>query len=69
MPKKGDTVLYTCEFDADSSYSPNVGPALVTKVNADGSLDLAIFVLNGQFFKCAVMQGQPGDRMTWHPKE
>lgn len=68
MPQKGDIVLYVCEFDADPSYSPNVGPAIVTKVNDDGSLDLAVSVMNGQFFKLNIQKGEATMRETWHPK-
>lgn len=68
MPKVGDMVIYTMEFDSDKSYSPNVGAALVTKVNSDGSLDLAVFALNGMFYKFDVKQGAVGAREFWSPK-
>lgn len=68
MSDKGSMVLYVAEFDADTSYSPNIGPAIVTKVNADGTLDLVVFVLNGMFYKEGVKQGEPTERMTWHLK-
>lgn len=69
MPGQGDFVLYVCEFDADTSVSPNVAPALVTKVNANGSLDLNVFFLNGMFMKQNVSQDDGSKkRETWFPK-
>lgn len=68
MPKVGDTVVYCMEFDADESYSPNIGPALVTKVNKDGSIDLVIFAENGMFFKENILKGEVGERMKWTVK-
>jgi hypothetical protein len=64
----GDIVIYVDEFDADTSYSPNIGPAIVTKINSPGNLDLAVFSLNGFFYKTGVVQGEPTERRTWHPK-
>lgn len=67
--KVGDIVIYTMEFDSDLSYTPNVGPSVIAKINQDGSLDLAVFALNGLFYKLSVQQGLPGVRQTWHEKE
>lgn len=64
----GNIVLYVDEFDSDKSYSPNMGPALVTKVHSNGELDLAVFAQNGMFFKTQVKQGAVDERRTWHPK-
>lgn len=69
---KGDIVLYVAHFDADpSDGSPNICPALVTQVNASGSLDLRVFFLNGDFSKQSVEQGTAPDeanRGKWIPK-
>lgn len=68
--KKGDVVLYVDKFDADESDgSPNVSPAIVTEVNKDGTLDLAVFFLNGLFYKNNAKEGLPEERGTWHVKE
>lgn len=70
----GDMVLYTDEFDADTTQTPNVSAAMISKVYADGTtLDLTIFVQNGIFFKTGVPQdtaaaGSTPTRGTWHPK-
>lgn len=67
---KGDIVLYTDMFDADTSESPNINPAIVVKVNeSDGSLDLVVFFINGSFYKADVQKGSPITRGTWHPRD
>lgn len=63
--KQGDMVIYVCEFDADDSYSPNLAPGIVTKVNNDGTLDLMVFFMNGSFMKLNCKEGCPNERMTW----
>jgi len=68
MPKQGDIVIYIMEVDTDDSYSPNTGPAIVTKVNGDFSLDLMVFSMNGSFFKQGVKKGDSVTRETWYPK-
>lgn len=66
---KGDIVLYTCHFDADvNDETPNVCPAVVTKANADGSLNLYVLFVNGNFTKLGVKQGAAGERETFHLK-
>lgn len=66
--KKGSTVLYVALFDADKSETPNINPAIVTKVQADGSLDLVVHSINGVYFK----EGAPNSeddksvRGSWH---
>jgi len=66
MPKKGDTVFFVDLFDYDLSETPNVHPAIVTKVRSDGSLDLFVMFMTGTFHKTAVPQGAPDQRGTWH---
>ena len=68
-PKKGDIVLYVCEFDSDSSYSPNVLPGIVVKVNLDDTLDLVVHGINVEFYKEGVKRDDIKSRQTWHPKE
>lgn len=70
MPSKGDVVLYVCLFDADESESPNINPATVTKVQADGTLDLVVHSINGTYFKeGAKKSSDKSERGTWHPKD
>lgn len=64
--KKGMIVLYTEMFDADQSESPNVGPAIVTRVHPDDVLDLTVFFMNGFFLKSNIHKGEPSERGTWH---
>lgn len=66
MPTKGSMVLYTCHFDADASESPNICPAVVTKILANGNLDLFVMFQNGSFTKLDCPHGSPGVRETWH---
>lgn len=72
QPTKGDIVLYTDVFDYDTSETPNVHPAVVTKAHADGTLDLCVFFMTGQFHKTKVPQGSETSglpaRGTWQPK-
>lgn len=68
--KIGDIVQYVMEFDADKSYTPNVGPAIVTKVLPDSAgkmtvLDLWIMFPQGFFIKLQVPQGDGTARETW----
>jgi hypothetical protein len=69
--KVGSVVSYVMEWDSDTSYSPNIGPAIVTKINDDGmsgvgnTLDLVVFAMNGMFYKFSAKEGDPKTRMTW----
>lgn len=69
MPKRGDIVFYTDRFDSEAGETPNVSPALVVDVNADESLNLTVFFMNGSFWRTNVKKGDPSQRSTWHPKE
>lgn len=62
--KLADTVIYTNAYGTPSTESA----AIVTGVNADGTLNLACFYLNEIFFRLGVPQGNPGQKDTWHPK-
>lgn len=70
MPSKGDVVLYVCLFDADTSESPNINPATVTKIQSDGSVDLVVHSINGTYFKEGAKKSEDKTaRGTWHTKE
>jgi hypothetical protein len=64
--KVGDKCIYVMEFDSDTSYTPNIGPAIVAKVNSNGNPDLVVLTLNGIFFKANVLLGSPTQRSTYH---
>lgn len=58
--KVGDMVVYVDYFDADDSYSPNIGPAIVTKVHPNTPLvDLCVFSQNGVFYKLGCKESMP----------
>jgi hypothetical protein len=64
----GNVVLYTEQFDSDKSELPNIVPAIVVRGHADNVVDLAVFFLNGMFYKLNVPVGAPDVRGTWHPR-
>lgn len=65
-PKMGSVVIYVHKVDDSPEPVPNVSPAMVTKVNADNSLNLVVFFYSGTFFVHNVVKGCAEYRGTWH---
>lgn len=72
----GRIVHYTNLGDRDGKYPPEVQAALITKVNADGTVALHIFYPTGQFDMAAVQftDAAAGSEMargkwTWPARE
>lgn len=62
-PSVGRIVHYTNLGDRDGKYPPEIQAALITGVNADGSVALHVFYKTGQFdmpaVECAQKPGMP----------
>lgn len=63
--QKGSWVLYTVKIDTDPTETPNIWPAVITKINETGA-DLQVLHSVGGFQMQDVKEGQPGERGTWH---
>jgi hypothetical protein len=69
-PSIGRIVHYTNLGDRDGKYPPEVQAALITKLNADGTVALHIFYPTGQFDMASVpftehAAGSEGARGKW----
>ena len=73
-PTVGRIVHYTNLGDADGKYPPETQPAIVTRVNADGSLGLWVLYPSGMFYMAAVegedarSKGPGRGRWNWPPR-
>lgn len=70
-PSVGRVVLYTNLGDRDGKYPPEIQAALITGVNADGSVALHVFYRTGQFDMPSVEKtdaepGTDGARGKWN---
>jgi hypothetical protein len=65
-PKKGSRVHYVCKIDSDADETPNVWPAIVTKVQKDGTADLWVMTSGGFFVAGKVNHDEHKTRGTWH---
>lgn len=78
-PTVGRIVHYTNLGDKDGKYPPEIQAAIVTRVNADGTLGLWVFYPTGFFFCPSVRQSSNDgataesrmERGCWHwpPRE
>jgi hypothetical protein len=72
VPSMGRVVLYQHSGSADGKYPPMFSPAIVQKVNEDGSCNLIVFAnSDGIFFPKNVLELKEGDKRTgwmWPPR-
>lgn len=71
-PSIGRTVLYRHSGSADGKYPPMYSPAIVQKVNEDGSCNLVVFAnSDGIFFPKHVTESHEDEIRTgwmWPPR-
>lgn len=73
-PTVGRIVHYTNLGDADGRYPPETQPAIVTRVNTDGSLGLWVLYPSGMFYMASVDgeddhgKGLGRGRWNWPPR-
>lgn len=65
-PSIGRTVVYNHPGSADGKYGKNESPAIIQRVNEDGSLKLVVFsVYGGLFFSDNIQQGYGPSQWNW----
>jgi len=65
-PSIGRIVVYHHPGSADGKFPPKVSPAIVQRVNEDGTLELCVFsVYGGLFFNHSVAQGPGPSCWDW----
>lgn len=67
-PTIGRIVHYTNLGDRDGKYPPEVQAALITGVNADGTVALHVFYKTGQFDMPSVQQSTDGPAGSEHAR-
>jgi len=65
-PSIGRIVVYHHPGSADGKFPPKVSPAVVQKVNDDGSCELFVMsVYGGLFFNHSVTEGDGPSQWSW----
>ena len=65
-PSIGRIVVYNHPGSADGKFAPKQSPAIVQKVNEDGTVELFVMsVYGGLFFNHNVAQGQGPSQWQW----
>lgn len=65
-PSIGRIVVYNHPGSADGKFAPKQSPAIVQKVNEDGTVELFIMsVYGGIFFNHSVTQGVGPSQWQW----
>jgi hypothetical protein len=65
-PSIGRIVVYNHPGSADGKFAPKQSPAMVQKVNDDGTVEMIVFsVYGGIFFNHAVSQGDGPSQWNW----
>lgn len=59
-------VQYTHKVVPCDLETPEVSPAIVTKMHADQTANLAVFTSGGSFFVFNAPKGVAGEKGTWH---
>jgi hypothetical protein len=68
-PSIGRIVIYNHPGSADGTFPPMQSPALVQRVNEDGTVKLVVFsVYGGLFFNPDVAQGDGPCQWNWPPR-
>ena len=65
-PYKGRVVHYVLKIDYDTDETPNVSPAMITKINKDGTVSLVVFTSGGHFSAGNVVHDGNKARGTFH---
>lgn len=64
--KEGHMVRYVHKFDADTTETPNISPAIVVKVKEGRIVNLFIMTSSGTFHAVNVPHCIKNTRGTWH---
>ena len=66
QPSIGRIVVYNHPGSSDGKFPPKKSPALVQKVNDDGTVEMVVFsVYGGLFFNHDVEQGDGPSQWNW----
>jgi hypothetical protein len=66
QPSIGRIVVYNHPGSADGKFPPKQSPAIVQKVNEDGTVELFVMsVYGGIFFNHSVEQGDGPSQWNW----
>jgi len=69
QPSIGRIVVYNHPGSADGKFPPKQSPAVVQRVNEDGTVELFIMsVYGGLFFNHNVTQGDGPCQWNWPPR-
>ena len=69
VPSIGRIVVYHHPGSADGKFPPKVSPAIVQKMNEDGTVELFVMsVYGGLFFNHNVTEGEGPSQWSWPPR-
>ena len=68
-PSIGRIVIYNHPGDSTGKYPPMQSPAMIQKVNEDGTVEMIVFSVNGGlYFNHNVEQGDGKCQWNWPPR-